>query len=213
MDQHNATAPSTVHDASQGFHDIKPLPDFVPTNFVWILAFVLLIALLFLALYLLKRQKACLPVPAPRSPEDVALEQIGLLEHKRAKNEIDIRNLSSSLSLALRGYLEAVFCFPATDLTNREVVEALPAFLKKKLFQLPENTRLEVIATVGRALHDCSFLAFGTNSDSLYALTDSRVTQAITDSITLIQELSRYLKQEAQRVQSVHQVKHADRPL
>ncbi len=193
-----------LHDASSGFHDIKPLPLFSPFP-IWLVIFVVIGSLLLALLYyyLKKRKLNKQENLSPLTAEQEALAALEELERKAKKREITLRELSTSLSLLYRRFLERSFSFHATDQTIKEIMETFPSLLKKKLLHLPPNTRDEITTKSEQLLRLLGYYAFASNTEALIAVDDLQITKSFEEIRYLITDLAFQLKKEDERLKSV----------
>ncbi len=202
-----------AHDASTGFHDIKPLPEFNPFPLFPVLGALIAIALLvLLARYFKKRkQKQFEPPSKVLAPEAIALGEIARLTELSTNGEIELRFLAVTLSLVIRAYLEAVFKIPATDQTTREVVAHFPTTLKRYLPRLPEGDRLRYVSRLEQLLSELSYFAFGSNTEQLYSARDERVLTQLEHAKNFVTELAHHLAKEAEWKQGVLTPEHEEK--
>lgn len=196
-----------THDASTGFHDIKPLPEFHPFPFLFISTIVAVILIATLLFFLWKRRskKVSLPPPPPPAPEKVALDELRRLEQLREHHEIELRVLASNLSLTLRKYLEAALLFQASDQTLSEVMENLPLQFKRHLPRVDNDTKSTIGAKVERLLRYFASLTFGAHTEAACSLEDQDLIQAIATTKELVTTIAQCLRKEAEWRQSVIQ--------
>ncbi len=158
----------TIAPAKEVFHDIKPLPEFHPLPLAWI--FGLLILLL---LYLLYRQRKKSSVHKLQllpglSPKDFALEQLKRLNEQRLKKGLPLRELSSSISLVQRTYLEKVFNFNACEQTVYELNLLLPQKIRRMLPHSSFEIIEEITDQLKKNLRFLELISFGNNTADIY---------------------------------------------
>lgn len=158
--------------ATQDFHEIAPPVDysFVPTWLIFVASFVVL-SLIGLAVWLLKRKKK--PAPPPKLPRTIALEELDSISR-----EIETMNpyqFSIRVSDILRGYVTNQYALPVTRQTS---VEFLTALAKKSPFSPNEKSLLEDF------LNRCDLIKF------------ARYEATSADSRLLLEEATRFVKGE-----------------
>ena len=158
--------------AQQNFHEIAPPVDysFVPAWAIFLASFVGL-CLIGLIVWLFKRRKK--PALPPKTPRDVALEELDLIA-----NEIETANpyqFSIRVSDILRRYVTHQYGLPLTRQTS---IEFLTALAKTKSFSANEKFLLEDF------LNRCDLIKF------------ARYDATPADSRLLVEEASRFVKGE-----------------
>ena|SRR5215468_5990364 len=158
--------------AQQNFHEIAPPVDysFVPAWAIFLASFVGL-CLIGLIVWLFKRRKK--PALPPKTPRDVALEELDLIA-----NEIGTANpyqFSIRVSDILRRYVTHQYGLPLTRQTS---IEFLTALAKTKSFSANEKFLLEDF------LNRCDLIKF------------ARYDATPADSRLLLEEASRFVKGE-----------------
>lgn len=125
-----ASNDATTHDASTGFHDIKPLARFDasanPLPY-FVAAALVLLALLGTGLMLKRRKRPALPPPI--CPLTLAKSQLETLQTKQWHSEAEFRELCTASSLAFRSGIESLLSIPAPEMTVSELQQALPKAL------------------------------------------------------------------------------------
>lgn len=114
---------------------IKPIkePLEVPYTFKelvpYILAGILILALIALAIYIWrKKKKRELPPPPPKPgkpPHQIALEKLNRLEENKVWQKGDIKEYHEQLTYIIREYMEARFHLNALELTSDEILHRL----------------------------------------------------------------------------------------
>ncbi len=195
-----------AYDASNGFHDLKPLPLFNPWPANSILAVAAILCLLLAAIWYLYRRKhpeshkhSAPPLP----PEVEALTEIRRLGQLREDNAILIRDLAQRLSLALRVYLEKVLYFPASDQTPKEVNLVLGEKLKKKLPTVPKELLDELQSGLNSTLRFCEQAAFSPRSEVFYPLDSQALLNHLRQAEKSVQQLAHWGKKEEERMSGV----------
>jgi len=158
--------------AQQNFHEIAPPVDysFVPAWAIFLASFVGL-CLIGLIVWLFKRRNK--PALPPKTPRDVALEELDLIA-----NEIGTANpyqFSIRVSDILRRYVTHQYGLPLTRQTS---IEFLTALAKTKSFSANEKFLLEDF------LNRCDLIKF------------ARYDATPADSRLLLEEASRFVKGE-----------------
>lgn len=196
-----------THDASTGFHDIKPLPDFHPFPYLLVSTIVatILIATVLFFLWKRRNKKVSLPSPPPPAPETIAFNELRRLEQLREHHEIELRVLASNLSLTLRQYLEAALLFQASDQTLSEVLVNLPLQFKRHLPRIDNDSKSTISAKIEHVLRFFASLTFGAHTEAVYSLEDQDLVQAIGTTKEIVTTIAQWLKKEAQWQQSVIQ--------
>ncbi|MCB0359287.1 MAG: hypothetical protein KDD44_06615 [Bdellovibrionales bacterium] len=137
-------------DASSGFHDIKPVPEFspFPTEVVLIIAAIVLAALALAYLYHRQFRKTGTSLSEPAiSPFASAIDSLrALAKTLRSNDAAAISEIASQSSLALRTYLEQVFAIPAAERTPFEIA--------KDLTHLTNRTGATIATPLQRAILD-----------------------------------------------------------
>ena len=157
-----------AHDASTGFHDIKPIPQFFPfpTHILWA---VLLASAVFIVLHLLfgrsKTRKSSTHLPPAKPPHELALGLIDEIDQSFASGRLDLRNAGTRSSLALRQYLEQTLALQATDLTNRELKVLVPKVIDKALHSESSQQREELSTRILNTLVSLEWLTYSDRSD------------------------------------------------
>jgi hypothetical protein len=194
-------------NAGNGFHDIKPLPQFHPFPVRLWAGGALVIALLLLGWLLWRRRKSRVFPQAAQQPElppyEAALSEFRRLELLRKDKRIALRDYASSASLTLRLYLQRTFLFPAVEQTVSEVAADLPAQLKKSLPVLSRERAAEFAAEARGRLKFYERVAFANDSGELYHLESSELLDATERSLALLKDLENLRMKEQERVRSV----------
>ncbi len=194
---------AAIHDATTGFHDIKPLPLFHPFPWGWMLVTIVILGVGYIIwrLYTAKPESFIQPTP-PTPPDETALHALRDLKRRLDSGETVFRSLAASLSFVLRSYLEQALDFPAAEETPREVMQSLSNAFKAQLPTLPPALGDDTIESVRRILRSCEQLAFGTD---LIAAGDqtTRAAEAIERAIAVITQTSEWLRKEADRTRPV----------
>jgi len=190
-----------IHDPSTGLHDIKPPPEFYlfPTEILWLCAAGLLLILFLVLRPFLRRSPAPLNTPSI-SAFAIFKAQIEELRSALKRDSLNQREFASTLSLTIRGFLEASFALPATDLTNREIEDELDALLCKTLPTLPSQTRETLQRDHVRILRKCEKLSF---QATRYASQDEESESLLRESVEQVKALHYWLEKETERTRSV----------
>ena len=162
----------SIFAAQQSFHEIAPPVDysFVPTWAIFLASFVGLCLIGLIVWLFQRREKPALP---PKTPREVALEELDLIA-----NEIETANpyqFSIRVSDILRRYVTHQFGLPLTRQTS---IEFLTALSKSKSFTANEKSLLEDF------LNRCDLIKF------------ARYDATAADSRLLLEEASRFVKGE-----------------
>ncbi len=206
-DPANFPAAQNPPTAAEGFHDIKPLPEFYPFNATrWsgIAAIVVGALLLWWLFNLRERRKAAVPESLPPLPPyAAALEEFRRLELLRKSQRIAVRDLASGISVAIRLYLERCFRFPAGEMTVYEVCAEFPSLLKHRLPALPRERISELVAELRGRLKFCERAAFADDSGEVFHLASPELLATIESSLKLLKILAEMLEKEEIRSRSV----------
>ena len=180
-----------AYDATSGFHDIKPLPEFSPTP-LWILILGSII-LTAIALYLAQKlYKKLRKIPEINiSPEEKLEQGLEQLKRLKGKKEISVRELSSRLSLLEREYLEEKLAFNAPDMTYEELRVALNKVLLGKA-GFSEERKEEIKQLVGETLKKFDAITYSNQSEGIEL--GNSLFDEIFSSLSVLPEL--FFKQE-----------------
>ena len=196
-----------THDATTGFHDIKPMPHFTLASSHFGLFSALFLILLFAILLAWKKLKSPKPVSLYTrvSPFQIAQTEITTLSAKFVEGSITPKLFSTSLSQEVRRYLAAVLDFPAEDLTPQEINSALTQDLRRKIPSTSEEKRNLWRQDLISYLLLIEQLAYGSESAvNSSAKEVIHVTQEqATTATTLINQLELWLTKEQQRKDSL----------
>ena len=186
----------SLHDPSMGFHDIKPLPEFSPIPLSAIIAATAIILLIFLLYRLYKRQsREVVSTKSSIAPHSASIEKLRLLDTKRREDAIGLRDLASEVSICFRTYLEHAGKFPASDLTVKEVKQALsisPVFMNLSELSNEIVQNLKFLETV----------AFSSNSLGEYSNDSPAVADSITQAIDAIQRINREISKSEESAEN-----------
>src|SRR6058998_3114098 len=157
---------------AEEFHDIAPPVDYslIPPWLVFVIVFVGL-SLLGLVVWLLAKRRK--PVPPPKLPREIALEEL-----ERIGCEIETKSpyqFSIRVSDILRKYVTQQYGLPATRQTS---IEFLTALAKASPFSAEEKSLLEDF------LNRCDLIKF------------ARYEATPADSRLLLEEATRFVKGE-----------------
>ena len=197
--------PPQQADASSGFHDIKPLPEFhpFPIELVGCTAGLLLLSLL-IWWYFKNRKREPKIVPAPPlSPLEQAQREFADLEILRVNKRISLRDLGSRYSLAMRLYLERRMNFSAAEQTVAEVCAAFPARVKARLPTFSKDRTQELTAQLKTQLRFFEQLAFSNRSSEIYHLESDEIVVNAKRAFEFIKAMEAHLNKEEERVRSV----------
>jgi hypothetical protein len=201
-----SSAPS-VQDASVGFHDIKPLPDFHPFPYFEVGCLFAAFAALLLGYIFWRRRRARRDVAPPEAPQlspyETALQEIRRLELLRKDRRLSLRDYGTGISLAVRTYVERTFGFPASDQTVAEVVTALPGAFKRALPLVPRDRAAELTAELRGRLKFFERLAFAADSSEVYHWDSPELLDAIERSLSLLKDFDAMCRKEEERRRSV----------
>lgn len=193
------------HDATTGFHDIKPLPTFsLATNNLVLISF--LFPILLLALFLLIKKlhsRKPISLDTQPSPHQIAKTEISKLETQREEEKINDKLFSTLLSQEIRTYLAAVLSFPAEDFTPYEINEALTKLLKQKIPGTSEDKRKLWRHELISFLLLIEQLAYASESAADSSANQVVLSQQATTAINLINQLEAWLIKEQQRKDSL----------
>jgi hypothetical protein len=188
-----------THDATTGFHDIKPLPQFVvnaPPLAPWIAAILAFALLVFVLIVLRRRFLRSMVNRADAEPVEARLER-ELMNLKGAK--LSARDAGERLSFLLRSYIEERFAIPAEDRTNRELLDDLSPSLKKLLPVLGEEKREALKSECAIILCASERLTFADHSGDL---DESEFIQLVDRSQALVRNFFDAWRREDDRVRS-----------
>lgn len=191
------TTDQAAPDASTGFHDIKPLPEFNPISTLWFLPLAVLLAY---ALYRWWKKKADAPRVRPsipqRDPLEVALERLSRLEQQISAGAISVREFAVSLSLILRTCWQNVLHFEATEQTVGEVAMSLPSALQSSLRATDQQALLNYAGVAVKILRFCERAAFADDAEQVFTLGSEKVNENLNASRTALETLSLWVKNE-----------------
>lgn len=116
-------------DTSQAIKPIKG-PENIPYNLLnavpWILAGILLIALLFAGYYYYKNRnknaEPVMPTKPKEAPDVIAIRALDQLNEERLWQSGQVKEHHARLSSIIRAYIEGRFKIPALEHTNREIL-------------------------------------------------------------------------------------------
>jgi hypothetical protein len=176
-----------THDATTGFNDIKALPEFAPPSYFQIvlsIAFGVILLLIVVKAYS-KLRRQMKKTEEKTSSKEVAISHIGSLLEQLKAEKISIREYSSEVSLAFRGFLEEQLGLPATDLTSKEIASSLlPALLENS--PEAETEQLKMLKTrTTKILQSFEGITFKRHNEAI-----SSATAATKQAEEIIIELS-----------------------
>ena len=192
-----------THDATSGFHDIKPLPEFSPFPIIAASVAAALLALALLWYWWKRRPEKPIPAPLPLTAIEIARKQLKQLELLVRDHRITLRDFASQLSLTVRNYLEQTLQFPAAEQTVDEVSRRLPdAFRRSLPLQSPDRTS-DFSAALRTLLRRLEELAFADDSTERFHLGGIEVTSSLEQAGLMINNLHELLRKEEERKRSV----------
>lgn len=147
-----------LHDASQGFHDIKALPDFeVAPWWPWILA---LVSVLILLKVLFSRKRPHSPVSPTMqlAPTEDPIEALSSLTQRWNRGDVAPRECAAGLSVIVRTYFERTCDIPALEQTWREVIQSLEGWCSTK--HLSQDISVDLKRKMDRVVRVCERAAF-----------------------------------------------------
>lgn len=178
-----------MHDPSRGFHDIKPLPEFLSQSFpTWQLAVAGLALLLTIyvayRLYYRLNQGANVALEKPDPIKD-ALDALSSLRSYRSSYPTKIRPYAEMASSLIRNLLSGTLMVPAKEHTTREIDADLGNCFVNDLRFVPKARADRLRFTVTQSLNTLDILMFAINSREEHAK-DSCNLQAIENNIESI---------------------------
>lgn len=198
--------------ASEGFHDIKPLPHFLvqtSSSLSILLTLASLIAVAVL-LRLKKRRKrfSVTPQLPPIEQLRLTLDELELKLNASGVGKKYAQNLASELSLAVRAYLDRELSDGAplgtVEMTVEQIKRLLPSVLKQKLAEYPVGKLSDIHEKIVSALKTCERLAFAPQEIISDSESPSQKVLATANGIReLAVELSAIIRNEALRRESV----------
>lgn len=192
-----------LYDASTGFHDLKPVPEFwaFDRSRLFLAAAVLA---LFFVIRLLWRHK-----PVKRLPQTLNTEQVAAAALERLRTEAlsgaALRPLAEELSRVLRQYLSSAFNVEALDLTRPEIAGILPQAIKLALPEQPAAAHTGLCRAVDEILRTCERLEFSDHDFERRAAVEDFI-HAIGQGLTLIADAANALVKEAERTKNARGV-------
>ena len=207
-------ASTITPDAAEGFHDIKPLPEFTPfpATFFWSLAVLLIVAALVYWAYRRQFKQSSTIAVAPPVPADIsAISELEALEALRQSKAISVRELCARISLSLRKYLEATLKFPASEQTTSEVLKALQPALKKDFPTTPQERLAENYRTIRSLLKFCERVAFEKASEQAFNHDSGTLIGHIGSAKSVVAGIQALFVEEKQRAMELAK-QRAERP-
>ena len=198
----DSPAAAVAHDAAEGFHDLKPLPEFspLPETALWTLLLLAAAAALGYLLYKkIKRGPKPPPAPPPIPPDEAALAEIDALEGLRRKNALDVRELCARLSALARRYLEQMLEIPAAEQTTAEVLKALPPALKATFSAVSQERLVECFQNIRSLLRFCERATFEPATDRAHTLESSTITAQFECTKRVVTEIKGFAVEEKLR--------------
>ncbi len=192
---------TSSHSAADGFHDIKPLPEFHPVSPWWVYGPLLAALVLTSSWWLGRRPARSVPQPV-KAPIDRARERLRELELARSRSEISSRDFASELSLAYRNFLEQRLGFPAVEQTVSEIAAGLPARLKRALPMVAEPQSAATCNETKSVLRFLERAAFADDATVRYPLESQAVGDAFNQIRQLVELLDRHLAEESSRFET-----------
>jgi hypothetical protein len=188
-----------IHDATTGFHDIKPLPEFMYSSINPIIIF-LFIFLLLVGLYIYRKKIKAVNSFAGNNlpPEMIALHRLNELTRQLKNESINLRDFSTSMSLCLREYLGRIFEFNAVDQTSKEVHIALTDRIYVCLPSVSESEISRILSDVSEIFKLSDFITFSTSPEASYKREDIRLVEAINAAILIINRISKAIQMEVE---------------
>ncbi len=191
-----------THDASTGFRDLKPSPEFVvPFAYHWILIALVVGILLFIfwRIWTLKKQA---PTEKAILPLERALSSIRELEvHVRGGN-VRGRDFGHQLSTVLRAYLESVLGLPAGEMTNTELARSLLAAIKKRLSTQTDQRIQEFCDQSLHILSACERMTFA-GDENLSKTASVKSLELLSQTSALVVQFDGALLRELQPTKQV----------
>ena len=155
-----------MHDKTEGFHDIKPIPAFhpLPDEVIWLL-YILLAAMLVAAMWwFIKRYRSRNIISRQIPHSEFATQELLKLAVLIDENKITPREYAAQVSLTLRTYIERRINFPAVDLTVSEITFTFFEHFKKR-YNSDANSSITVgqktiVDQTLKALSTCERITF-----------------------------------------------------
>ena len=195
-----------VHDARTGFHDIRLPPMFNPPDYFPFFAaasVLLVIAWLFFRVCRPNNQEDSKP---ELTPEEAALARFEELEQLRASEQISARNFGAEVSAALREYLGAMFAFPASEFTNREVLRSIRPAINQALPCISSAAVDDLAELTQDVLELSERITYSPNAEAQAITCGKEVSQLCGQAIDIVRETAKQIKREEERTMSVTEV-------
>lgn len=192
---------TALHDPSTGLHDIKPLEGFspFPTEILWFFGILLLALLLYLLKRALPKQTHELK-PEPCTPFELFQAQVEELETSLDTASSSTRELSASLSMSLRSFLQSSFQLPACEMTTNEIASQLDYSLRHALPIVPSASRESIAGDCIRVLKKCEKFSFQAQR---FASQNQDLSDLFQATRKVVNELQSFLAKEIERTRSV----------
>jgi len=192
-----------THDATSGFHDIKPLPEFSPFPVLAAAIAAALLALLLLWLWWRRRPKKLPPPPPALTPIETARRDLQQLELLVRDHRITLRDFASRLSLIIRVYLEQTLHFSAAEQTVQEVTTRFPEAFRATFPLQSSDRAVEYCSTLRGVLRRLEEFAFADDSTEKFHLGGPEVTSSLEQGGRLINTIHELSRKEEERKRSV----------
>lgn len=195
-----------MHDATTGFHDIKPLPQFLWAREGLSIFYIVLAGLSLVVLASMIRKYFRKPVASPvpqLSPKATALAQLTALSADLAGHKTTLRAYTAGLSAAVREYSGTVLNFAAIDLTALEIKAQVTQGLQSALPVLPSDKRSSWIEDLVTFLLRCDRISYGDDSDVTFSVDDAHLRDLAKTAAELVTQLDTWLAKERERRQGV----------
>lgn len=158
-----------LHDASKGFHDIKPLPEFSPSYSDDIL---LALGLLAVAVLLGMLWRKFSNRSTPEHTEVVDPLKEALLElHNLSKSSYssteEFKELITKGSLAFRRALECLLRLPAPEMTVNELEQKLSQSLNSRFTELEPAKSTQLLRSISSLLRSFEKQTYGVLSNDI----------------------------------------------
>lgn len=186
--------------ATDGFHDLKPVPDFFPqVLFSWY-AIAAVCLILLLAAFLWARRSKKQEMFSALTMRDRTLRELEALAEQRSRGAITARDYAAAVSFTVRSFIESQLLIPATDRTSMELITILPKALERSTPLVDSARRAELVTTIRAALKECDVIAFGAGTEELAegAASADTFTRIGSGAAAAVQEIDRMIAENAE---------------
>ena len=203
MSEQAGVETSTTHDATTGFIDIKPVPNFsAPISWgLWGPIVLGILASIFIYKFLVRKPMAVVAMRI--SPAERSLSRVRELDALRVKKQIELRDLGVQLSLTVRGVIEDLLQINAREMTAGELERHLPQTLASKLRSTSRDKQQALGKIAIAVVRGCEQISFAEDSENSFTLEGPEFSEIFASIEEFIRELDAELKREESRNSSV----------